>query len=505
MMAAMWTRRLCTILLWSLVGSAAASAGMPEPTPVRVDRSGSLDRTFGVNGLVDATFGGPTLWHALTLGAGGTIVAAGRASDDLVVARYDATGALDPAFGDGGFAIPPLPHGGNARGVAATGSGDLVVVGEAYGPPELGFPRDVLVLRLDQDGTLDRGFGDGGIVTIDLGKDEAGTAVLTQGSGRIVVLADSNGPAPTSPSGSATLLGFRPDGRVDPTFGNAGRVELRGAANDFWFTNGMLRTPNGDLVVAVTSYDADDVENSNYRARLIRFDRDGNERWTTTVAGYAAGLALLADGTIVVDGGFSIGNFGASTALLRFHADGTLDTTLGEQGLITWSEDQPGLLAVDAQNRIVMASNAVSRHYSDGVRDESFGDDGITEGSRFSRHHALVVQPDGKILTAGEVCRFDPEGGYSGCLARLVRFESDATQLCGDADGDETFSVTDGVATLRAAAFLASTCPFEVCDGDGDGTIGVTDGVNVLRAAAELPAKLICGHATQRSRRLPPH
>jgi hypothetical protein len=255
----------------------------------------------------------------------------------------------------------------------------------------------------------------------------------------------------------------------------------------------MLRTPNGDLVIAATSYDGVDVENSDYRARLVRFDRDGNERWTTTVAGYAAGLALLADGTIVVDGGFSIGNVGAATALLRFDGDGTLDTTLGEQGLITWSEDQPGLLAVDAQDRIVMASNAVSRHYSDGVRDESFGDDGIAEDSQFSRHHALVLQRDGKILTAGEVCRFDPKGGFSGCLARLVRYESDATQLCGDADGDETLSVTDGVTTLRMAALLPSTCSFEICDVDGDGTMSVTDGVNVLRAAADLPAALTCG------------
>lgn len=484
--------QLFLLAVGSLVLATMASAGVPDagPTPARVDRSGSLDRTFGVTGLVDAAFG-PSLWQALTVEDDGAVIAAGHSRDDLVVARYDPTGGLDPTFGSDGIFVAPLVHGGNARAVAITGGGDIVVAGEAYSE---GFPRDVLVLRLDQNGELDRAFGDGGIVTIDFGKvDEAGTAVVTQGSGRIVVLADANGPTLRSPSGSVTLLGFRPDGRVDPTFGNAGRVELRGASDEVWSSNGMLQTPNGDLVIAVTSYDGDDFENSDYRARLIRFDRDGDERWTTTITGYATGLALLADGTIAVNGAFSIGNVGASTALLRFHGDGTLDTTLGEQGLITWSEDQPGRLAVDPQNRIVMASNTVSRHYSDGVRDESFGDRGIAEGSQASHHHALALQSDGKILTAGEVCRFDPEGGASGCVARLARYESDATQLCGDADGDETYSVTDGVATLRAAAFLSSTCPFEVCDVDGDGTIGVTDGVNVLRAAAELPAKLICG------------
>lgn len=53
--------------------------------------------------------------------------------------------------------------------------------------------------------------------------------------------------------------------------------------------------------------------------------------------------------------------------------------------------------------------------------------------------------------------------------------------------------MTDGVTTLRAAALLASSCSYEVCDVDGDGAIGVTDGVNVLRAAADLPAGLRCG------------
>src|SRR5262245_3998798 len=65
-------------------------------------------------------------------------------------------------------------------------------------------------------------------------------------------------------------------------------------------------------------------------------------------------------------------------------------------------------------------------------------------------------------------------------------------QVCGDADGDGSVTVNDGVQTLRAAAFLSSSCSPQKCDVDGSGTITVNDGVNVLRKAAVLSAPNAC-------------
>ena len=59
-------------------------------------------------------------------------------------------------------------------------------------------------------------------------------------------------------------------------------------------------------------------------------------------------------------------------------------------------------------------------------------------------------------------------------------------ELCGDADGGGSVTVTDGVSVLRAAANLPSTCSMVACNVDRSGTITVTDGVNVLRGAAGL-------------------
>ncbi len=65
-------------------------------------------------------------------------------------------------------------------------------------------------------------------------------------------------------------------------------------------------------------------------------------------------------------------------------------------------------------------------------------------------------------------------------------------QLCGDADGSGSITVTDGVRVLRAAAGLGE-CDLALCDADGSGAVTVSDGVNVLRAAAGLGDPTGCG------------
>lgn len=70
-------------------------------------------------------------------------------------------------------------------------------------------------------------------------------------------------------------------------------------------------------------------------------------------------------------------------------------------------------------------------------------------------------------------------------VAALGAASSVSAQTCGDANGDDTVSVTDGVQALRAAAGLPSTCS-EGCDVDASGAVTVTDGVNILRLVAGL-------------------
>ena len=79
----------------------------------------------------------------------------------------------------------------------------------------------------------------------------------------------------------------------------------------------------------------------------------------------------------------------------------------------------------------------------------------------------------------------------SACIITLVAAAPVAAQVCGDANGNDTVTVTDGVQALRAAAGLSSSCD-DGCDVDGNGSITVSDGVNILRKAAGLPVNEAC-------------
>lgn len=82
--------------------------------------------------------------------------------------------------------------------------------------------------------------------------------------------------------------------------------------------------------------------------------------------------------------------------------------------------------------------------------------------------------------------------GLFALLALLVGAGSAHALICGDADGNKSVTVTDGVAILRAAAALSDTCTLAVCDFDVSGAITVTDGVTALRKAAGLSIQKNC-------------
>jgi hypothetical protein len=71
-----------------------------------------------------------------------------------------------------------------------------------------------------------------------------------------------------------------------------------------------------------------------------------------------------------------------------------------------------------------------------------------------------------------------------------------SAQTCGDANGNDTVTVTDGVQALRQAAGLSSSCE-DGCDVDGSGGVTVSDGVNILRKAAGLGINEACDFTGQ--------
>jgi uncharacterized delta-60 repeat protein len=125
-----------------------------------------------------------------------------------------APGDVDTSFGTGGVATADVPGGADyAYQTALQADGKIVVAGRVCGGCEFA------LIRFNIDGTIDAGFGGGGIVTTDMssGSDEA-IEIAIQSDGKIVVAGVA--------SGDFALARYNSDGSLDLTFGLGGKVTI---------------------------------------------------------------------------------------------------------------------------------------------------------------------------------------------------------------------------------------------------------------------------------------
>lgn len=96
--------------------------------------------------------------------------------------------------------------------------------------------------------------------------------------------------------------------------------------------------------------------------------------------------------------------------ILRYHPDGSLDSTFADEGILTSGPSYGGIFALQADDKILIATESyqgfrISRFLPDGALDSSFGNSGkaefLFEELWSLKVHALAIQSDGKILVAG--------------------------------------------------------------------------------------------------------
>ena len=129
--------------------------------------------------------------------------------------RTDLSGVPDEAFGEGGRAL--LPAGFDAHGVVVERGGALVIFGRARG-------RGMAAVRYTRTGHRDRSFGKAGIADVGLPQTFASAFAAVFLPDGDLVLAGTDGR-------SVALARLLPDGRLDRSFGRAGRAVLRLGGN----------------------------------------------------------------------------------------------------------------------------------------------------------------------------------------------------------------------------------------------------------------------------------
>jgi uncharacterized delta-60 repeat protein len=127
-----------------------------------------------------------------------------------------APGDLDPSFEGDGRVLTDLGGFDRAFDVIRQPDGKLVAGGVSF----INGSEDFSLARYNADGSLDTEFGVLGRALIDLGGNDGVFALLVQPDGNLVAGGFSNiGGIP-----AFALARYRPDGSLDPGFGNGGIV-----------------------------------------------------------------------------------------------------------------------------------------------------------------------------------------------------------------------------------------------------------------------------------------
>lgn len=314
---------------------------------VRYNPDGSLDTSFGVGGKVKTDFFNYEDYiNAVALQPDGKIVAAGRARDGAAlffgIARYNKDGSLDSTFGSGGKVVTSFfGYGDDAHALAIQPDGKLVVAGTAFAAPLFtgDGPNPTFGLaRYNSDGRLDQTFGTAGKVTTDFANII--TSIAIQPDGKIIAGGNvSNRDTNTD----FAVARYNKDGSLDPTFGSGGK-----AVTDFLHqpdsVAGLALQPDGKIVVAGSVYTSLLPDNAAEGLGLARYDKDGKLDSSFGSAGKtitqgeligANAVAIQPGGKIIAAGLAFHSPSNADFALVRYNPDGSLDKGFGQGGIVT--------------------------------------------------------------------------------------------------------------------------------------------------------------------------
>ena len=237
-----------------------------------------------------------------------------------------------------------------------------------------------------------------------------------------------------------TFIGFNQEGTLDTTFNDNGTVQLAlSERGDGIYA--IAAQLDGKIVVGGYAHNGTDNDFA-----LARFQADGSLDASFGMGGIQTtnlgegrdlltGLLLQADGKVVASGWTQQAQ-GSDFAVVRYLANGQLDTSFGKEGgIITdiLAEDRATALALQIDGKILVGgytangSNydfAVVRYLPNGSLDTDFGEAGIVTtdiDNKDDKANALLLQSDGKILLGGSTEK------ETGSDFILVRYKADGT------------------------------------------------------------------------------
>ena len=342
-----------------------------EDRLVRYNPDGTLDNSFGNGGIViTGDFVGMYGWLESAIQADGKIIIVGPEqvkTGTFRMERYNSNGTLDTTFGVNGVAIPNFgAHGASAGlydrpyAIKLQLDGKILVGGQvatnqvhysgAVSGGTLTYASGFLV-RFNVNGSADTTFGSNGVVINPANSDSTNNSI----NGLAV---QTNGQIVTSGS-KPTLARYNANGSLDTTFGTNGQVFDPRVDISFISTSSTLIDGNGRITFAIGNY-------------LGRYNSNGTPDSTFGTSGVLTvsspnrwNVIAFQNGKIVTGGTEYTQTYNSRRdtwtttqvfALSRYLTTGALDTTFGTAGVVTTTlnnTDELFDMAIQGDNKIV--------------------------------------------------------------------------------------------------------------------------------------------------------
>lgn len=367
-----------------LYGGDPSDTGPDGAGLYRLNSNGTIDTSFGVDGIAQFSFLGPNAaadidaiavlpdGKILVAGYEGNVIAFYRgpayASVTPFIARVNSDGTLDKSFGIGGRVAADF---NDVTAIAQLSSGEIVYAGDNGSPLSGASATNFCASRMHANGTNDTSFGVNGVASVALGSSFGASFIATSSF--------------ISPTGAAVVGGYGSGGAAIVRFTASGQPDKAfNAAVSPLLSNGM-----SDVYTAAQP-----------------------------------------DGKIVIEGASA-----AHPAIVeRLNVNGTLDAMFGDRGVNILPLAIDGPVAIESNGDILASgailapdapSNiAIAQLQSNGKLNPAFGRGGIgSSETGVGPVTQICIQSSGRIVIGGIT------EDYFSILSEIIRFLGDHTQL----------------------------------------------------------------------------
>jgi uncharacterized delta-60 repeat protein len=352
-------------------------------------------------------------------------------TENSVLVRYNTDGSLDSTFGYNGLVMNDIYQFYNAED-CQTSVYSIIILPNGkfltYGKAQINYGQLTLLVQYNSNGSIDTSFGNNGQVTSNSFPVEGATSLIIQPDNKIVALGvEYLQPSPGVYISKFVVERFNDDGSIDSTFAAVGRVVTEFA---FGYNTPLSIALQADgKIVAVGSTPNNRFAIARYTTNGLldnTFDTDGKVTTSFGVGtnSYAKFVSVDSNGKIMLVGRMHNTTSNIYSAVFaRYNTNGSLDISFDGDGLatnpisatdssvnfISALEQTDGkfivITSADPQGSYYFATNFVTRRYNaDGTADLSFGVNGkviTTIQPGFNNAKNIAMQSDGKILVVG--------------------------------------------------------------------------------------------------------